>query len=66
MTRRLSPAAARRVAVHAQGLALPRRATAGPAALRKVISRLGVLQLDTVNVFERSHYLPLLSRLGPL
>ncbi|MBB1483634.1 YcaQ family DNA glycosylase [Tessaracoccus sp. MC1865] len=65
MPRRLSPAAARRIAVDAQGLGRPRKAAVGPAALRAVVARLGVLQLDTVNVFERSHYLPLLSRLGP-
>lgn len=65
MPRRLSSAAARRIAVSAQGLAAPRPASVGPAALRKTIGRLGVLQIDSVNVFERSHYLPLLSRLGP-
>ena len=65
MVRRLSLAAARRIAVDAQGLNRPRPAKVGPASLRREIARLGVLQLDTVNVFERSHYLPLLSRLGP-
>lgn len=64
MVRRLSLAAARRIAVDAQGLNRPRPAKVGPASLRREIARLGVLQLDTVNVFERSHYLPLFSRLG--
>ena len=53
------------MAVSAQGLAAPRPAKVGPAALRRTIARLGVLQIDSVNVFERSHYLPLLARLGP-
>lgn len=63
--RHLSQAAARRIAIRAQGLDSSRPATVGPAALRREITRMGVLQLDSVNVFERSHYLPLLARLGP-
>nr|WP_231979925.1 crosslink repair DNA glycosylase YcaQ family protein [Tessaracoccus coleopterorum] len=61
----MSIAAARRVAISAQGLAGSRPARVGDAALRRAIASLGVLQIDSVNVFERSHYLPLLARLGP-
>ena len=65
MPRHLSLPEARRVAIAAQGLAAPRPPTPNTAAITRVIAKMGVLQLDTVNVFERSHYLPLLARLGP-
>ena len=61
----LSLAEARRIALAAQGLAQPDRA--GAAAwprLAKALSSMGLLQIDSVNVLCRSHYLPLFSRVG--
>jgi uncharacterized protein YcaQ len=65
-TRRLSVAQARRIAVAAQGFSEPR--PAGPitrAHLKRLISRIQVLQLDSVSVAVRAHYAPVFSRLGP-
>ena len=63
---KLSAAAARRVALAAQGFGRPRPAQPpGTRQLRGLVSRLGVLQLDSVNVFCRAHYMPAFSRLGP-
>ena len=61
----ISAAQARRIALAAQGLGRPRSTEPGTRQLTGVISRLGLLQLDSVNVFERSHYLPVFARLGP-
>jgi uncharacterized protein YcaQ len=63
--RKLTLARARRIALAAQGFDRPRPAR--PASLDRIealVGRLGVLQLDSVNVFCRSHYMPVFSRLG--
>jgi uncharacterized protein YcaQ len=61
----LSLAAARRIAIAAQGLGGPRaEGEAGRAALKRMVERLGVLQIDSVNVIARAHTLPGFARLG--
>jgi len=62
----LSAAEARRLALAAQGFGRPRpRGRVDARHLRRTIDDVGLLQLDSVNVFLRSHYMPLFSRLGP-
>lgn len=60
-----SPRLARRMLLAAQGFDRPRPTAIGPVRVERAVRRLGALQLDSVNVFERSHYLPLWSRFGP-
>jgi uncharacterized protein YcaQ len=64
MKQSLSAAEARRVALAAQGFGAPRPDAVGTRQLNGALGRMATLQIDSVNVFARSHYLPLFSRLG--
>ncbi|WP_328332830.1 winged helix DNA-binding domain-containing protein [Kribbella sp. NBC_00382] len=60
----VSRESARRVALRAQGFGVGRAGRGDVRQLRRVVGRVGVLQVDSVNVLCRSHYLPVFSRVG--
>ena len=61
----MTPREARRIALAAQGFTMQsRESKIGWPKLSKAIDAMHLLQIDSVNVVTRSHYLPLFSRLG--
>ncbi len=55
---------ARRIALAAQGFTDRPHAAPSLATLERTLARTGVLQVDSVNVLARAHYMPLYSRMG--
>jgi uncharacterized protein YcaQ len=61
----LSLAQARRIALAAQGFADRPHERPTMRTFQRTLERTGVLQVDSVNVLQRAHYMPLYSRMGP-
>ncbi|HZO29281.1 MAG TPA: winged helix-turn-helix domain-containing protein [Chloroflexota bacterium] len=62
----VSASEARRIALAAQGFAdRPPGGAVDARLIRRVLGRVGLLQIDSVNVLVRTQYLPLFARLGP-
>ncbi len=61
----LSLSEARRIALGAQQFGSRAGGLRGVKGLGAAVRKLGLLQIDSVNVLVRSHYLPLFSRCGP-
>lgn len=61
----LSRVQARRIALVAQGFRDPRHTVPTMRTFNRTLARTGVLQVDSVNVLVRAHYMPLFSRMGP-
>jgi uncharacterized protein YcaQ len=64
MIETLSPALARRIALAAQGFGRARPEQVGAGHLGRLVDRLALHQIDSVNVLVRAHYLPAFSRFG--
>src|SRR6478672_2253165 len=60
----LSRTQARRIALVAQGFRDPRHTVPTMRTFTRTLSRTAVLQIDSVNVLQRAHYMPLFSRMG--
>lgn len=65
MSSRLTTLQARRIALAAQGFTRAQPPVVRREHVARVARRLGFFQIDSVNVLQRAHYLPLYSRLGP-
>ena len=61
----LSQSQARRIALAAQGFLDKPHEAPTMRTLNRTVERTGVLQVDSVNVLQRAHYMPLFSRMGP-
>jgi uncharacterized protein YcaQ len=61
----LSAPQARRIALAAQGFLDPAHTKPTLRTVQRALGRTMVLQIDSVNVLKRAHYMPLYSRLGP-
>src|SRR3954453_5860483 len=61
----LSLSDARRAGLAAQGFDRPRPPPTGPREIAATIRKLGLVQIDCVNVVVPAHYQVLFSRLGP-
>ena len=62
---RFSAAEARRIALAAQGFAASRPRSLSRRHFGTLLRRLSLVQIDSVNVLVRAHYMPFFSRLGP-
>src|SRR5262245_34077193 len=63
--RRVSLSAVTALFLERQHLARPHAATLTPARLTRFVEDVGGVQLDSINVLERAHYLTVWSRFGP-
>ena len=53
------------MALAAQGFTDRRPVAPNARALARVVDRLGLFQIDSINIVARAHYVPLFSRIGP-
>lgn len=64
-SKKLSLEEARRAILYAQGFGNRHTTQVTHRHLHTISKRIGMLQIDSVNVLMRAHYLPIFSRLGP-